>query len=275
MTVGPIANAIRPGMLGAFLLTLVAGQTPPARPEDLARPVITVHIYNVASTGTPDIRQLELSATRIFNKAGIEMVWVNCSNVCAESTTLSRFGGPSDENVVQLRIVDQLDRGGEHVLGWTTPDSTNITVQYNRARMMARVSTSGVSPGEILGHLAAHEIGHIILGTPIHSPFGVMKSTYSGGDLLKMVQGNLAFTAQESRTLRARLGSVSARDAVKQAAVRSEVTCAEQTLRVRIYNKAQIPAASLDPAATETARLFRAAGIHIGWEHLAGRIAGR
>lgn len=202
-------------ILGSSLLTLVAGGTHPARPDDLATPVITVHIYNVGSAGTRDIRQLELSATRIFSQAAIEMIWVNCSNACVECVTPSRLTGPSGGNIVQLRVVDQLDRGGEHALGWTNPNSAEITVQYNRARLMARASTFGLSPGQILGHVAAHEIGHILLGTRTHSPFGVMKSAYDGSDLLNMAKGNLLFNVQESQMLRARLGSVSARDATK------------------------------------------------------------
>jgi hypothetical protein len=42
----------------------------------------------------------------------------------------------------------------------------------------------------------------------------------------------------------------------------------EQTLVIRIYDKAQVPAAAIHLATMETARLFRAAGIRISWEHL-------
>ncbi len=210
--------------LGGFLLTLLAGAHP-ARPDDPATPVLTVHIYNVGSAGTRDIHQLELSATRIFNQAAIQMLWVDCSNACVECATLTRLTGRSARNIVQLRVVDQLDRGGEHALGWTNPNSTEFTVGYNRARLMARASTFGLSPGQILGHVAAHEIGHILLGTTTHSPFGVMKSAYYGSDLLNMAKGNLLFNVQESKTLRAMLGSVSAGDATKDVSLHHQMTC--------------------------------------------------
>ena len=42
----------------------------------------------------------------------------------------------------------------------------------------------------------------------------------------------------------------------------------EQTLLVRVYDKAQVRGAVLEYATMETARLFRAAGIRISWEHL-------
>src|SRR5947209_4470927 len=42
----------------------------------------------------------------------------------------------------------------------------------------------------------------------------------------------------------------------------------EQTLLVRVYDEAQVPAAVLHSATMETARLFQAAEIRIRWEHL-------
>jgi hypothetical protein len=107
---------------------------------------------------------------------------------------------------VRLRIVDRLDRGGVHTLGWMTLGSSTVTVQYRRAQQMAHASTVGLSPGQILGHVTAHEIGHVLLGSSAHGFFGVMKSTYNNKDLLNMVQGRLLFTVEESRVLRARLG---------------------------------------------------------------------
>ena|GEM_PF-3063615 len=76
---------------------------------------------------------------------------------------------------------------------------------------LAHTSKVAVSPGQILGHVAAHEMGHIILGSAAHASFGIMKATYDKRDLLNMVQSHLLFTAQESRVLRARLGTHAAR----------------------------------------------------------------
>ncbi len=196
-------------MLASFLLPILAGGTPPARLEASTTPVITVHIYNVGSAGERDILELEQTATEIFNHAGIEMVWMNCSTVCAQYSGVDGLAGRSGETVVWLRVVDRLDRSGEHALGWTSPHSSAVTVQYNRAREMAHASPFGLSSGEILGHVAAHEIGHVLLRTTTHSLFGIMKSTYNERDLLKMVQGRLLFSVEESRVLGARLGSVS------------------------------------------------------------------
>lgn len=41
----------------------------------------------------------------------------------------------------------------------------------------------------------------------------------------------------------------------------------EQTLSIKVYDQAEVPAATLKAATAETGRLFRAAGIRISWQH--------
>ena len=83
--------------------------------------------------------------------------------------------------------------------------SMATTIQYQRAQQIAHASTLGVSVGRILGHVAAHEIGHVLLGSNTHDSFGVMSATFGKRDLVSMAQGRLLFTAEEARLLRNRL----------------------------------------------------------------------
>jgi hypothetical protein len=57
--------------------------------------------------------------------------------------------------------------------------------------------------GQILGHAVAHEIGHVLLRRESHSSGGLMRSVWSRSDLQKMSAGNLGFTGEEARRLRA------------------------------------------------------------------------
>jgi hypothetical protein len=43
---------------------------------------------------------------------------------------------------------------------------------------------------EVLGHVIAHEIGHVLIGTVEHSPSGVMRAHWSKADVAAM-QGRL------------------------------------------------------------------------------------
>ncbi len=192
-------------LLGAALSNLRAGKTPSALPEAFANSTITVRIDSLGPASERDIIDLERSAAAIFRHAGVNVAWQHCSYAYAQCGTLAQQDGLG-QTLVRLRIVDRLDRGGVHTLGWTIQGSSAVTVQYRRVKQMTDASTIGVSPGQVLGHLAAHEIGHVLLASNTHGLSGVMKSTYNNQDLLNMVQGRLLFTIQESLVLRSRLG---------------------------------------------------------------------
>ena len=53
-----------------------------------------------------------------------------------------------------------------------------------------------------LGHVIAHEIGHLLLPTRAHSPSGIMKAGLDGE---RAAQGALFFTREQARQIRTRL----------------------------------------------------------------------
>ena len=71
------------------------------------------------------------------------------------------------------------------------------------------VQIDGLSTGALLGHSAAHEIGHLLLGPNAHSCSGIMRPLMKRSDEELMLKGWLRFdTAQASKmrsALRARL----------------------------------------------------------------------
>ena len=68
---------------------------------------------------------------------------------------------------------------------------------YDRVEELANAKVAGA--GQILGHAVAHEIGHLLLGTIIHSSTGLMSSPWSREDL-KFAR--LLFTHQEAKKMR-------------------------------------------------------------------------
>ena len=57
----------------------------------------------------------------------------------------------------------------------------------------------------ILGHVSAHEIGHLLLGPGAHGHDGIMRAGWSRQDLQQAAWGQLVFTDEESGRLRATL----------------------------------------------------------------------
>jgi hypothetical protein len=54
----------------------------------------------------------------------------------------------------------------------------------------------------VLGHVVAHELGHLLLGRGTHSAAGLMRADL---DTNLAVQGRLLFTDAEARAIRAAL----------------------------------------------------------------------
>ena len=88
------------------------------------------------------------------------------------------------------------------------------TVYLNRVDELFKLRIA--CRAQILGHAAAHEIGHLLLGEGSHAPSGIMKAWWERKDLENMNRGWLAFTARQAEQARA---SVSGRAAAGRASV--------------------------------------------------------
>jgi len=64
---------------------------------------------------------------------------------------------------------------------------------------------SKVSLASLLRHVAAHETGHLLLGTNSHTPGGSMLAVWESGELASAGKGALFFSTSESRQMKERL----------------------------------------------------------------------
>ena len=55
---------------------------------------------------------------------------------------------------------------------------------------------------QVLGYLAAHEFGHLLLDSDAHSSSGIMRRRLEEGEFRDAVPGGLSFTAQEAQRIR-------------------------------------------------------------------------
>ena len=67
------------------------------------------------------------------------------------------------------------------------------TLFYNRVQQLAKQGISSVA--QILGHAAAHEIGHLLLATMKHFPTGIMRANWEQEDFWRMAKGDSAVHA--------------------------------------------------------------------------------
>ena len=80
--------------------------------------------------------------------------------------------------------------------------------QQQRAAQMVKLARGIREPcagiGPILGHVIAHELGHL-LAWETHSPSGIMRADWNSADLRDAACGQLRFTIQQAEIIRAEI----------------------------------------------------------------------
>lgn len=184
-----------------------------------AGPQITLRVYNHAVSHSL-LHSAEGEATVIFNYTGIKAVWVDCPLSDAE---IERYPacktsiGPNEFIITILNKAETERISHYHeALGQALecPKSQDGCISYVFYRDISELASVGnAAEFRLLGHVFAHEIGHMLLG-PSHSMTGMMRARWNYTDMKTIAKGFLFFTDDESQRVR---DAVLARDASDQA----------------------------------------------------------
>jgi hypothetical protein len=145
--------------------------------------LLTARFYTIADVPVSDRAAATQVAANILHAAGIEILWMNCDDRVSahQRVTRKECMTPPNPDEVIVRFVsaqlstDRLNRPGPDSLGDAYVDKsaasgTLATVYVDRVAVMAR--SAGLDAGTLLGRVMAHEIGHLLLGTPPCSSAG-------------------------------------------------------------------------------------------------------
>lgn len=160
---------------------------------------ITVLVNDSASVQRDLLEKAEIEASRLFEDAGVSIRWMHCNESDACRRRLSR-----DEFV--LSIVPNGKTHSEFVFGeaFLGEDGRG---QYSDVFFdRIRTAPGNIDVGRMLGVVAAHELGHLLLGSGAHSRMGIMEPTWGKSTILKVGMGTLAFTPDQARRMRRRVG---------------------------------------------------------------------
>ena len=180
----------------------------------------TVHVCNYAHVDPKTLMEAKEVAVEIFRQAGVEMRWADVPL----ATLVDQYTDPDGQPVFGLShirlgvfpslMADAL-RLPDNVMGVAPgigPDRQMVYVFYDGVEALAVRQVLALSRGDIarpatraqiLGHMMAHELGHVLLNLPSHSATGIMRGDWDLKDLQDAAFGSLLFTRGQAATLRA------------------------------------------------------------------------
>jgi hypothetical protein len=184
-------------------LSLLTIAVPGLANEAPAKPHVTINVYNDAGVSEQVLAEAEQEATRIFHKAGVENVWVECRLWKPDPDRSSRCQPPVGPTLLALRIVPWSSKLRDSVFGIAflsaEGEGTYTDVFYVSVEKLHEDFHANLS--RVLGHVMAHEIGHLLLGTNAHSPVGIMRPQWEGPELRSIGMGTFLFTPEQARTM--------------------------------------------------------------------------
>ena len=170
---------------------------------------ITVHTFDYSGASPAAMEQAQSAAEMPFLQAGIQIRWLNCPVPGLHSVAVPGCESRTDAtHFVLVVLPEHMARKMAHgprqfglaVLNNEGGFPNQAYVFIQRAVHLGKVEM--VPWTIILGHLIAHEIGHLLLVTNSHFPQGIMRADWRRTEVKQALMGRLTFTAQQLDRIR-------------------------------------------------------------------------
>ncbi len=199
-------------LIGTFLLTasLPGLAETPANDRAEPRPKITVLVYDYAEVAAETQQNAEKVAAEILATAGVETAWPDCS--LAETPAPPECKRASNPTKLVLRILpgSKAARAGYHfrssICGFTVQregvgEGYLVTLFTDCIQETAK--NTGVAQSLIMGHMVAHEIGHLLLPIQGHFRRGIMRAKWGPRVWQRASKKLVLFPGKQAELLRA------------------------------------------------------------------------
>jgi hypothetical protein len=166
--------------------------------------LMVVGVASAAETPEPQTERLQLrndsrvpddvleasqhEVDRIFARAGFAVIWTDDA---------PRFTVKIVPNVLGY------SRAASPVMGVASRTTSGATAQifFRQVEDFARVHHVDLST--MLGHVIAHEVGHLLLPADLHSRSGLMRGEWDRTQMRDAIRGALTFTDGQAQKIRA------------------------------------------------------------------------
>jgi hypothetical protein len=152
---------------------------------------IEVHVVADARVPREVLERAKPEAARIYQQIGIAVIWVDEANM--RSITMRVIDGTIKEAGGSAMGVAPRGRGEVGRL---------LYAFYSRVEAFAHQHEKPIA--QVLGHVMAHELGHLLLPHGSHSNKGIMVARWDRAQIEEIGRGWLSFTSEETEAMRER-----------------------------------------------------------------------
>jgi hypothetical protein len=194
--------------LGLGLLGIVAVGSVDLRADSVGqpRPTVRISVYNDAGVKRGTLLRAEEDAAAVFRQGGIETEWKNCGD-----GLVAPDGRQCGEAAYPERLILRIERRPRGLV----PEAFGVAYLSENGKgaycdvfvepMEELQRIHPVSLDTVLGHVAAHEIAHLLLGVHSHSANGLMRAHWDPRTIEEMKRGVLGFNLTQSAAMVERL----------------------------------------------------------------------
>jgi len=138
-------------------------------PQESAR--VTVSVFADSDISFDIIKQAEKVSSQVFQESGIHVDWINCSPRADASGGEIACRQSAFPWHLHVRIMQRSLNLKNSILGisYLSPDGSGFQADIFYKGIEELHRETSLHPAIILGHVVAHEIGHLLLGSNSHS----------------------------------------------------------------------------------------------------------
>jgi len=196
----------------------------PAGSTSSSTPPVVVTIFSEPGVSSTLVQHLLAEAGAIWRPSGVELVWRRATqNAVPPSRILEP--GPYSPSILRVVIGHRrgVSRDNETPLGWIVFDDEHepqpeIYVSYANAQSLmesARPVLGVIDQmptrqhdlllARAMGRALAHELGHYLLASKVHTQHGLLKARRTASDLFSIGRSGFAIDAAQRQQIAARM----------------------------------------------------------------------
>ena len=186
---------------------------------------LTVRLYDYAKPDAAILTRAQAEASRLLADAGVELRWTACPLTMEELASNPACNTPAGPADLVIRLLSPRMKSAvsseTETFGFALVDGREMpqiaSVRFGAVESLAWASDENSAYGSfhrlmphnryvgmLLGHVLAHEIGHLLLATNQHGRHGLMQAHWQAAAIRDAVTRRLRFEAGEKKRIQRR-----------------------------------------------------------------------